>query len=72
MLLMTSMLLKIRHSKMMMMKQKFKEPKRLSKKSKIMRKKKLSRRKVNRMKNLKNPKRWLLWKELTMKTKKMT
>ena len=70
MLLMTSMLLKIRHSKMMM--QQIKEPKRLSKKSKIMRKKKLSRRKVSRMKNLKNPKRWLLWKELTMKTKKMT
>ena len=70
MLLMTSMLLKIRHSKMMM--KQFKEPKRLSKNSKIMRKKKLSRRKVSRMKNLKNPKRWLLWKELTMKTKKMT
>ena len=70
MLLMTSMLLKIRRSKMMM--QQFKEPKRLSKNSKIMRKKKLSRRKVSRMKNLKNPKRWLLWKELTMKTKKMT
>ena len=66
MLLMTSMLLKIRRSKMMM--QQFKEPKRLSKKSKRMRKKKLSRRKVSRMKNLKNPKRWLLWKELTMKT----